>query len=42
MKKKSLYKIVVLISLRLGLLEEIHTQFGNPGIKKMINLITPQ
>ena len=41
-KKKSLYKIVVPMSLRLTLLEKTHTQFGHPGIYKMINLITPQ
>lgn len=41
-KKKSLYKIVVPMSLRLPLLEKTHTQFGHPGIYKMINLITPQ
>ena len=41
-KKKSLYKVVVPMSLRLTLLEKIHTQFGHPGIYKRINLITPQ
>ena len=41
-KKKCLYKIVVPMSLRLPLLQKTHTQFGHPGIQKMINLITPQ
>ena len=31
-KEKCLYKIAVPISLRLPLLMEIHTQFGDPGI----------
>lgn len=40
-KKKNLHKIVIPFSLRRKLLHEAHSQFGHPGIQKMINLITP-
>lgn len=40
--KKGFQKIVVPFSLREKILITTHTQFGHPGIQKMLNLISPQ
>ncbi|GFX49644.1 transposon Tf2-11 polyprotein [Trichonephila clavipes] len=40
-KKKNLIKIVVPLSLREKLITTAHEQFGHPGVKKMLKLISP-
>ncbi|GFT88044.1 transposon Tf2-6 polyprotein [Trichonephila clavipes] len=40
-KKKNLIKIVVPLSLREKLIKTAHEQFGHPGVKKMLKLISP-
>ncbi|GFV22789.1 transposon Tf2-11 polyprotein [Trichonephila clavipes] len=41
-RKKNLHKIVIPFSLRLKLLNQAHEQFGQPGVQKMLNLISLQ
>lgn len=39
--KKGLVKIIVPLSLRIKLLNKVHDEFGHPGIRSMLSLISP-
>lgn len=41
MKKKGIHKIIIPMSLRKKLLNIDHKKFGNPDIRKLLNLIFP-